>query len=178
MNKQPPSTQLTLTRKSIGIKSLSLGLKFSAISHWLQNTDRLFPILELTRLVSTMGIVVKFSRSLLELNNTWTGSHLTLLLQLDPWPLVVNDSCNSQLSITVTNAWEVERRKDVFVLAEVSVTKWLVHWLPDPCWSSASWQKAHGVLTSQWLGSKATNMIGMEPQLPSITAWLNNLNPF
>lgn len=124
MNKQPLSTQeLTLTRKSIGIKSLSLGLKLSAISHWSQTTDRLFPILELTRLVSTMGIVVRFSRLLLELNNTWTGSHFTLLLQLDPWPLVVNDSCNSQLSITVTNAWEVERRKDVFVRAEVSVNR-------------------------------------------------------
>lgn len=102
---------------------MSLGLKLSAISHWLQTTDRLFPILELTWLVSTMGIVVRFSRSLLELKNTWTGSHLTLLLPLNPWPLVVNNSCNSQLSITVTNAWEVERRKDALVLAEASVNQ-------------------------------------------------------
>lgn len=133
MNKQPPSTQeLTLTRKSIGIKSLSLGLKLGAISHWLQTTDRLFPILELMRLISTMGIVVRFSRSLLELKNTWTGSHLTWLLPLDPWPLVVNDSGNSQLSITVTNAWEVERRKEAFVLAEVSVNKLAAG--PPPSW--------------------------------------------
>lgn len=100
--------ELKLTRKRVGIKSPSLGLKCNAIPHRLQTTDKLLPILELTWLISTNGIVVRFSRSL-ELKNTQKEPHTTL--PLTTWLLIVNDPYTSQLSITDKRlrSWKEER---------------------------------------------------------------------